>query len=194
MEHTNSEYDDTKINNFSLTHHNLNNIVNSTLDPSVIIAKADSGASNHYWMIRDKSVLQNLLHQLGPTVYLPNNDSITSNECGHLPIPNLKSSSTKTHILPALQNSSLISLGQLCDDDCIVHLTKTNLSVFKNDKLILSGYRNQHDGLWGVPLPQSPLHSLITSSTQASPPKPRNANVIIRKNTTKKDLAQYLHA
>ena len=59
MEHLNFERDDIKINNYLLMHYNLNNIINSTLDPSVIIAKADSGASNHYWMIRDKFVLKN---------------------------------------------------------------------------------------------------------------------------------------
>ena len=174
---------------------NVTNIQNSLADPTTIIAKADSGASNHYWMIKDQSILNNLFQQLGPTVFLPNNQSITSTAHGHLPLPTLSKNSTKAHVLPGLQNSSLLSLGQLCDDGCIVHLTKSTLHVFKNNDLILTGLRNPHDGLWDVPLPQHPpsvLHSHRSSpsSTLSNP----SCNVIIRKQTTKGDLAQYLHA
>ena len=169
---------------------NVKNIQNSLADPTTIIAKADSGASNHYWMIKDQSILNNLFQQLGPTVFLPNNQSITSTAHGHLPLPTLSKNSTKAHVLPGLQNSSLLSLGQLCDDGCIVHLTKSTLHVFKNNDLILTGLRNPHDGLWDVPLPQHPpsvLHSHRSSpsSTLSNP----SCNVIIRKQTTKRDLA-----
>ena len=101
-----------------------------------------------------------------------------------------------THILPNLENSSLLSLGQLCDDGCIVHLTKSHLHVFKYDKLLLTGFRNLRDGLWDVPLPQQssapsplPFHNNTNKTTSK-----HSMNVIIRKNTTKRDLAQYLHA
>ena len=146
-------------------------------------------------MLKDSSILQNLITKLGPTVFLPNNASITSSASGNIPIQSLSATSTKAHILPGLKNSSLLSLGQLCDDGCIVHLTKSTIHVFKNSNLILTGYRNPTDGLWDVPLPQFPKqvvqsHSSIDSST----PSRSNCNVIIRKHTTKRDLAQYLHA
>ena len=146
-------------------------------------------------MVRDKAILLNIIHQLGPTVYLPNNDNITSTAHGHLPLPELSSASTKTHILPDLQNSSLLSLGQLCDDNCIIHLTKQYLHVFKNNKLILTGFRNKNDGLWDVPLPQSPaLSSSLSNPSPSSPPPTQSLNVIVKKSTTNRDLAQYLHA
>ena len=140
-------------------------------------------------MVKDKSILLNIIKQAGPTVFLPNNDYISSNASGNLPIPSLSTDATKTHLLPGLQNSSLLSLGQICDDDCIVHLTKSHLYVFKNNKLLLTGFRNQRDGLWDVPLPQQ---RLITPSSPSYPH--HSANVIIKKETSKRDLAQYLHA
>ena len=53
---------------------------------------------------------------------------------------------------------------------------KRHLHVFKHDTLILKGQRNWTDGLWDVEIrPQQKL------------------NVIIRKDKTKHDLAEYLH-
>ena len=52
-----------------------------------------------------------------------------------------------------LKNASLISLGQLCDDDCKVFLDKRKLAVYKNDKLIIHGSRNYSDRLWDVHFP-----------------------------------------
>ena len=50
-------------------------------------------------------------------------------------------------VLPQLLSSSLISLGQLCDNDCKVELDESNLKVFKEKKFIIKGYRNQRDKL-----------------------------------------------
>ena len=145
---------------YNFNQHSLNNVSPNTLfhspqNPSEIIAKADSGASNHYWMIKDKKILLNLMHSLGPTVYLPNNTSIKSNEHGFLPLTTLSKRAQKAHILPGLKNSSLISLGQLCDDNCVIKLTKSHLFVFKNNQLVLTGIPNNSDGLWDLPLPQT---------------------------------------
>ena len=45
-----------------------------------------------------------------------------------------------------------------------------------------------NDGLWDVPLPQAPPKSSPPTSNKHS------LNVIINKSTSKKDIAQYLHA
>jgi len=159
-----------------------------------MIAKADSGASSHYWLIRDKKVLLSLMKQMGPTVYLPNNTTITATEKGSLPIKHLSPKAAETHVLPGLKNSSLISLGQLCDDGCVIHLTKTHMRVFKEKKLILTGIRNHHDGLWDVPLPQKPLEILQQHNVNNIISPSSKLNVVINKSTTKKDLALYYHA
>ena len=43
-----------------------------------------------------------------------------------------------------------MSIGQLCDDNCIVIFTKNNTYITKHGKLIKKGYRNQKDGLWDL--------------------------------------------
>lgn len=108
---------------------------------------------------------------------------------GHLPLStSLTSSATKTAIFPQLQHS-LISLGQLCDDDCQVLLDKTNLFAIKDNKIILQGRRSKTgDGLWDIPLQTS-----IKKPTQAPSYQP-SMNVIIRKNEPAKQLVKYLHA
>ena len=44
-------------------------------------------------------------------------------------------------------------MGQLCDNDCEITLTKKDLLAKKNDQIILKGYRNNTDGLWDIPIP-----------------------------------------
>ena len=117
------------------------------------MAKGDSGASSHYWRDKDRTCLTNIISAPGPTVTLPNNTKIKSSEKGKLPLhSNFSSKATTTAILPGLQSSSLISLGQLCDDNCEVLLNKDSLFVVKNNELLMEGFRNQEDKLWDIPV------------------------------------------
>ena len=86
------------------------------VEPNVIMTKADSAASGHYFAQNDAvATLHNLrFDPLGPTVVLPNKSNLTSSQAGNLPIPNLSHTATKTSVFHNL-NNSLISLGQLCD-------------------------------------------------------------------------------
>ena len=89
----------------------------------------------------------------GAKVTLPNNVSIQSTEKGNIPFSSKLSASAKdASILPGLESSSLVSLGQLCDDDCEILLNKKSLFVIKENELILEGYRNQNDLLWDIPV------------------------------------------
>ena len=60
-------------------------------------------------------------------------------------------------ILPQLKSASLISIGQLCNDDCTVFLNKEQLLAIKNNKIVLKGIRNHHDGLWDIPIQKSTI-------------------------------------
>jgi hypothetical protein len=67
---------------------------------------------------------------------------------GLLPFHHSLSDKAKTaHVLDGITNASLISIGQLCDDDCIAVLDKKLIKIFKNKKCILMGKRNKTDGL-----------------------------------------------
>ena len=66
----------------------------------------------------------------------------------------MSSTATTAQILPGLSDTSLLLLGQLADDGCLILLSKQFLKVFKFFELILQGFRNKKDGLWDIPLPQ----------------------------------------
>ena len=86
-------------------------------------------------------------------VTLPNSNSIFSETKGQLPLSaKLSPKAKEAIVLPKLQSSSLISLGQLCDDNCNVHLDKKELKVYKEKELVMKGYRNPVDGLWDIPI------------------------------------------
>jgi hypothetical protein len=103
-------------------------------------------------------------------------------------VPLAKELSTKAkkgHIFDDLKSGSLISIGQLCDDDCIALLTKYDVKIYKNGKVIIVGQRNDVNGLWNVPL---------TLNETETPQVQHSANGAIRNIRTKQDLTAFLHA
>ena len=102
---------------------NINTTTLSVVPPKPIEAKVDSGATNHYFTQHDAKTLNNYVPTPGPTVHLPNGDIITATHQGLLPCSEKLSHQAKiTHVFDDLQTTSLISLGQLCDDKCKVLL------------------------------------------------------------------------
>ena len=73
----------------------------------------------------------------------------------HTPIPDptkkLSSQAKHAEIFPNL-HPSLISIGQLCDDECIVTFDKHKFIVSKNKDIIIEGYQDPTNGLWRFPL------------------------------------------
>ena len=140
-----------KVNNITTPKSSLVSSTNSVVPPTSkevsVVANADSGASRHYIKEQDAKVLHNVkLDSNGPTVLLPNNASITSTKKGMLPLASQLSHEAKTaHVLPELHSTSLISLGQLCDNNCFIGLTKEKLYIFKDGNLIETGTRNATD-------------------------------------------------
>ena len=114
------------------------------------VLKADTGASQHYIKYTDKKYLTNYsVIKTNQTIMLPNGTQIPSTVQGHLPLPqSLNQSTTLAKVLPALRNTSLLSIGQLCDDHCIAIFQKNKFDVIKNNKIVLTGPRNFQDGLW----------------------------------------------
>ena len=78
----------------------------------------------------------------------------TPDEGGSLPIDETLSDEEKfASVVPRLKSTSLISLGQLCDDDCEIWLQKHKIYALKNDKIILEGNCNYLNGLWDFDIP-----------------------------------------
>ena len=97
--------------------------------------------------------------------------------------PKLSSIAQTGHVMHDLHSSSLLSAGQLCDDNCVVVLNKTSAHVYKNNKQLLQGTRNLSDRLWDIQIPIIALPQHIT----------QQVNAIIRKDTTKNSLTEYLY-
>ena len=120
---------------------------------------------------------------------LPDSTHVQATHSGLLPLHHSFSKTAKTaHVLDGMTNSSLISIGQLCNDDCVAILDKRRLQVFKNNKCILMGPRNKTDSLWDIVLPL-PTTSVTPVEARAN----QQINAIIRKNTSKTQLVTYLY-
>ena len=100
--------------------------------------KADYGATLTYLKESHVNYFQNIQKLLNePRAILPNNDTIATSEQDDLSLHPLLN--PKTLVYPQLQCESLLSIGQLCDDDCIVVFDKKKLYVYKQEQLILQG-------------------------------------------------------
>ena len=84
---------------------------------------------------------------------------------------------TQGHIINSLQTGTLISIGQLCDNDCVAIFSKYNCKIVKDGKIIIEGPHTSHNRLWSIPL------SSITFES---------ANGIITNHKTKHDFVQYI--
>ena len=57
-----------------------------------------------------------------------------------------------------MHSASLISLGQLCDSDCIAILDNNEFNNLKYSELIIKGHRSKSDGLWDIPISRPLRH------------------------------------
>ena len=81
---------------------------------------------------------------------LTNSSTMASTHKYQIPLQNLSIQATHAEIFPYL-HSSLISIGQLCDNECIVTFDKHKVIVSKNKDIIIEGYRDPTNGLWRLP-------------------------------------------
>ena len=133
--------------------------------------------------------LLNVKPHQGPQVTLPNNETISSTKSGLLPFAKLGPNARQVHIYDNLHSASLISVGRLCDDGCTVTFEKDYAHAIKDGQIILKGYRNENDELWDVPLTNYNA-KYYTDTTPKSP----HLNVIMPKDTSIKDLVNFLKA
>ena len=134
------------------------------------------------------------------TVRLPNGEKLKNTHECYLPIPELPTESITARIFPGLHTASLLSIGQLCDVGCEATFVKNNLKITYQNKIIVTGDRNFHTGMWEVTLPQSP--DTLTGNQKIPllpPPNPPcakqqpNIHSVFRLSTTSSAIL-YLHA
>ena len=157
--------------------------INSVTPPdnqTPITAKADTGATKTYLMPSHGHLLDQLTDPTGsPSVTCPNKATLQPIAKGILHLhPALSTTAQTATVLDKLRSASLISIGQLCDDNCVALFSKNNLQVFKNGQVVLEGKRNWNDRLWDINISN----------------KHESANIILQQDRTKSDYATYIHA
>ena len=145
---------------------------------------ADTGATSHY-IAPDHTTICTDVHETanGPAVKAANGQIMPATHRATLPLPSAITTRAKTgHVLNSLQTGSLLSIGKLCDDDCIATFTKHNLTITKDASVQLQGHRDRETGLWHIPLS---ANQETHCSTQA--------NGAIANTNTKQELATFNH-
>ena len=113
-----------------------------------------------------------------------------STHTAQIDIPQLPPTATTAHLFPALGNTSLISIGQLCDAGCKVIFTATTAEVWLNGELILTGTRSKLTALWTTTLqpPKPP-------SPEPTQPSPTPAMALYAQNSaTPAERVAFQHA
>jgi hypothetical protein len=94
----------------------------------------------------------------------------------------LNAAASKAQVLPGMENHSLLSVGQLCDEGYIVTFKQASVTICDSEKSqILNGPRDLNAGLWSINLTQPNNHI----------PDPIANNVYELRNTGA--LFHYLH-
>jgi hypothetical protein len=149
----------------------------ATTDNTAIL---DSGCTSNVLSAaapcRDKQAARVTLN-----VNMPNGaTNQSSHTCNLLPTY-VPPQAQQAHILPGLVHNSLISVGQLCDNDCSFTFTQDQVTVSKNGKHVMYGARDPKSRLWAVNL----KHKFETENVQCNH---------AHDNSNQKDLINYLHA
>jgi hypothetical protein len=143
----------------------------SSPSPPIII---DSGATGHFFKI-SSNLLGIKPTTNGIAVSLPNGALIRSSHTGTLPIPGLPLSACRAHVFPSLQSHSLLSIRQLCDHGCKAVFTHNDVTITRNDLVLLTGTRSiATNGLWTL----DPLDPQTTSLAAPSSPITGSVNAM----------------
>ena len=136
----------------------IHNIFNTTRlahqSPRPKEAIMDSGASNHFLKPTDTDCLKNIKPAPSIAIKMPDSTLVEANQKGLLPLSKKFSEKTRTaRIVPKLSSESVLSVGNVCDDNTTTIFNSKNVYVAKNNEIILEGYRNKDTHpLYKVPL------------------------------------------
>jgi hypothetical protein len=141
----------------------------------------DSGCTGHFLLV-NAPCLNKVKSRTPLTVRLPNGATMESSHTAELDIPELNAAVSKEHVSPGMDNHSLLSVGQLCDEGYIVTFKQATVTICDSgNSQILSGPRDLNTSRWRINLKQTNNHT----------PEPIAHNVYELRNTGA--LVHYLH-
>jgi hypothetical protein len=118
---------------------------------------ADTGATATY-ISTNCPVLHPQLADKAIAIQNPNGDMMMSTHVGDLDLPMLRPAARRAHIVPALHDCSLLSIGTLCDAGYLVEFDAAQMRILDDGHCILTGHRDIPTGMWHVDLPPPKLH------------------------------------
>jgi hypothetical protein len=99
------------------------------------------------------------------------------------------------HIFPALGNTSLLSIGQLCDAGCTATFTADSVHIKLQEKLIIQGTCSLASNcLWTLDLATAPTNTAPSLVNGTSPSAPAHAaNSAIANSASPANLVSFAH-
>jgi hypothetical protein len=78
--------------------------------------------------------------------------------------------SLSVHLFPALGNTSLLSIGQLCNAGCTATFTNSTVTILHSQSgLIFTGSRDTQSTLWTIDLPSTPTETALAVNDTKKP-------------------------
>ena len=90
-----------------------------------------------------------------------------------------------------MKSGSLISIGKLYDDDCVVIFTKYDVHIIRRNEILIR-VKQTDNGLWDIPLSNN--QPTLVSNRPETVAEEQVANGIIQVDTRKIELADYCAA
>jgi hypothetical protein len=108
------------------------------------------------------------------TIICADDNTITSTHTAEPNIPALSvlpPAARLTHIFPQMANISLLSLGQLCDYGCEATFKHNQVTIYFEQKIVLTGTRSRDTNwLWYInnDNPKEPVHHAMQAINQSA--------------------------
>jgi hypothetical protein len=100
-----------------------------------------------------------------------------SSHTAALDIPEISEAAYVAHVFPAMANNSLLSVGQLCNEDYYVTFKLDGVTIFNSrGHAILKGVRDLGTGLWRINLRKNEPQSQLWHCIQAHGKEQINGN------------------
>ena len=109
----------------------------------------DTGTSHHNLALGDSNPKHYTPYATNtPQVMIPNGTNITAHAKYNLQLPHVSKQASEADILPTFKHS-LISVGQLCDDNCTATFSKHRCTIYnQHNELVITGIQNPDTGLY----------------------------------------------
>jgi hypothetical protein len=112
----------------------------------------ESGCTGHFLLV-NAPCLNKIKSQNPLTARLPNGATMESTHTAALNIPELNKAASKAHVLPGMENHSLLSVGKLCNKGYTVTFRNDSVTICNSQELqILRGAQDLDTGLWRINL------------------------------------------